>query len=601
MLKNIFKNFVKSTLVIFIALILSNFLPALIQSQQTEDFNHAQQIFDSQFSLIQTTHADPNGNTTGSTQANPTTSILPQGFEQISQQLRSGNYTKAIELTQKKITELLPFAEFLKTLSYPLFIVIGALLDNQIFTSPVMRDVLGNVWSQVRNLCYYILVIYFVFIAIYNVFAGSSDSQYSLKKGLQEIAIAFVLINFSWYGATLVLDVSNVAINITYSWATQYQNTTYVEGSSVDSVAKMCKLSQLSNTQLCEDNDKKKDFQSFLQKVDQRSLPLNIAIRFGKVLDVDKINPSTIKASDPIALVAVFLVKIFIFILQFFAYLMLAYYLVIRIIYIWVYIALSPIIVLDKVMSGLSIDASEHFQKFFDYALIGPIKGAVGFTLSYMILDSISRTPAVYNNNQILDTVALSIGSLDSFQALLVYFASIAVIYEITLNMADGTAAAGAFSWLRGKVQGTGKFVGSLAANTGVFIGSNKTNAKQFAGKFFPDQNTLSNSSQDRRDPGGGNRNAEQIKSGDTAEQVISKFNNNQELNLPAQSVTKIMANPGLLKGRVFSPNKLIDQANLPADRSKLRAWFKAAGYSRSDLQQNFRDNDGKIASLQSS
>ena len=587
MLKNFFKNFVKSTLVIFLALILSNFLPAVIQSQQAEDFNHSQQIFDSQFSLIQTTYADEA----------TTASILPQGLEQISQQLRSGNYTEAIKLTEEKIKEFLPIAEFLKTLSYPLFIVIGALLDNQIFTSPVMRDVLGNVWSQVRNLCYYILVIYFVFIAIYNVFAGSSDSQYSLKKGLQEIAIAFVLINFSWYGATLVLDVSNVAINITYSWATQYQNTTLNPESSVDNVAKMCGLSQLKNTKLCTEKDYKQGLNSFLQKVDQRSLPLNIAIRFGKVLDVDKINPTTIdSATDPITLVAVFLVKIFIFILQFFAYLMLAYYLVIRIIYIWVYIALSPIIVLDKVMSGLSIDASEHFQKFFDYALIGPIKGAVGFTLSYMILDSISRTPAVYNNNEILDAVALSIGSLDSFQALLVYFASIAVIYEITLNMADGTAAAGAFTWLRGKVQGTGKFVGSLAANTGVFIGGNKTNAKQFAGKFFPDQNTFSNSSQDRRDPGGGNRNPVQILPTDTAQQVISKFSSSQDLKLPSRSVDRIMANPGLLKVGDFSPNDLIRQAATPADQNKLRTWF--SGYSTSDREKKFKDNKDKVDRL---
>ena len=275
---------------------------------------------------------------------------------------------------------------------------------------------------------------------------------------------------------------------------------------------------------------------------------------------------------------------------------MLAYYLVIRIIYIWVYIALSPIIVLDKVMSGLSIDASEHFQKFFDYALIGPIKGAVGFTLSYMILDSISRTPAVYNNNQILDTVALSIGSLDSFQALLVYFASIAVIYEITLNMADGTAAAGAFSWLRGKVQGTGKFVGSLAANTGVFIGGNKTNAKSFAGKFFPDQNTLSNSSQDRRDPGGGNRNPEPIKTTDTAQQIISKFNNNQELKLPTQSVDRIMANPALLKVGNFSPDDLIRQAATPADQTRLRTWFQ--GYSTSERRSKFKDNKDRVDSL---
>ena len=126
-----------------------------------------------------------------------------------------------------------------------------------------MKDVLGNVWAQVRNLCLYILVIYFVFIAIYNVFTGSSDSQYSLKKGIKEIVVAVILIQLSWYGALLTLDVSNVAINITYSWATQYENTQNTVTLS-DTIDKICTNTPLSDQPICSgDAEYKKAFNSF--------------------------------------------------------------------------------------------------------------------------------------------------------------------------------------------------------------------------------------------------------------------------------------------------------------------------------------------------
>ena len=520
MLKNIFKNFVKSTLVVFLALILSNFLPAVIQNNQAP-VNHTQQ----NFTLLEISHATNTANptatqpststTSASTPTTPTStstsatgSLVPTEAQEILQLLSQGNPAQALKKAKEKIEDILPITEALKTISYPLFIVIGSLLDNQIFSSPVMKEVLGNVWAQVRNLCLYILVIYFVFIAIYNVFTGSSDSQYSLKKGIKEIVVAVILIQLSWYGALLTLDVSNVAINITYSWATQYENTQNSVKLS-DTIDKICNNTPLTNQPICSgDAEYRKAFNSFLGTVDQRSLPLTLAVRFGRVAELDQLgNSVTNSPGDAFGIVAIFFVRIFIFIIQFFSYLMLAYYLVIRIIYIWIYIALSPIIVLDKVMSGLSIDASEHFTKFFDYALIGPIKGGVGFTLSYMILDSISRTPSSFGSNEVLNSVALSIGSLDSFQSLLVYFASVAVIYEITLNMADGSAAAGAFTWLRGKVQGTGKFIGSAAANTGVFLGRKETNARQFASKFFPDESSFNSSNQGNGGNGGNGRN----------------------------------------------------------------------------------------------
>jgi hypothetical protein len=591
MLKNIFKNFVKSTLVVFLALILSNFLPAFIQSQQAEDLNHSQQIFDSQISLIPTTYAETTG-TAGSG------GVLSAEAKEIFDLLGKGNVAAALKKAKEKIEEVIPYTKFLETISYPIFIVIGALLDNQIFSSPVMRDVLGNVWSQVRDLCYYILAIYLAFVVIYNVFAASSDSQYSLKKSFQEVIVAFMLINLSWYGAIFVLDVSNVAINITYSWATQYENS----NPNLDlskTVTDICDTSQLKTQPLCTDQTYNKSFKEFLGNLDQRSLPLTIAVRFGKATDLEKIGKSVTTAkNDAFALVAIYFVKVFIFIVQFFSYLMLAYYLVIRIIYIWIYIALSPLIVLDKVLSGLSIDASEHFSKFFDYALIGPIKGGVGFTLSYMILDSISRTPSTYASQDVLNSVAVSIGSLDSFQSLLVYFASVAVIYEITLNMADSTAASGAFTWLRTKVQGTAKFVGSTASNTGLFLGRKNTNAKQFLNTLFPNANTLTSPSGGSGNSGNSG-NPRPINQGDDLPTIVRKLNQGASITIPKMA-DQLMTADGVraLISSSLTPNQVLQRVP-STKRAALKAIYNPRTGTKLELDDAFlsqKKHVGKVA-----
>ena len=593
MLKNIFKNFVKSTLVVFLALILSNFLPAFIQSQQAEDLNHPQQIFDSQISLIPTTYAD----TDGSTSTEASGGALSTEARAIFDLLGKGQVAAALSKAKEQIEAVIPYTRFLETISYPIFIVIGALLDNQIFSSPVMRDVLGNVWSQVRDLCYYILAIYLAFIVIYNVFAASSDSQYSLKKSFQEVIVAFILINLSWYGATFVLDVSNVAINITYSWATQYENL----NPNLDlprTANDICKTSQLKTQPLCTDQTYKKSFEEFLGNLDQRSLPLTIAVRFGKATDLQKINNSVKNTEgDAFALVAIYFVKVFIFIVQFFSYLMLAYYLVIRIIYIWIYIALSPLIVLDKVLSGLSIDASEHFSKFFDYALIGPIKGGVGFTLSYMILDSISRTPSTYASQDILNSVAVSIGSLDSFQSLLVYFASVAVIYEITLNMADSTAASGAFTWLRTKVQGTAKFVGSTASNTGLFLGRKNTSSKQFFNTLFPNENTLTSSSggPGNSENSGNSGNPPTINAGEDLPTIVRKLNQGAAITIPTMA-DQLMTAEGVraLSSSSLTPNQVIQRVPT-AKRPALKAIYRPRSGTKLNLDDKFQSQRSDV------
>jgi len=408
----------------------------------------------------------------------------------IVQKALSGDIEGSAKAIIDGAQKILPTVKALQFISYPIFMVIGTLLDNQILTNPTMRDILSTVWAQVRNLANFIILIYFVFIAIYNVFASSTESSYSLKKGIKEVILGLLLINFSYFGAMLTLDAANVMINVTYSWASEYDASRpqAVIPQKNDVFASLCgKNSGFSEQQVCTDPGKREQFKAFMQKLDNQSLPFVIATRFGKVHQLDKMN-TQLESRQDLTIVATFIVSLFIAIVQICAYVLLAFFLLIRIIVLWVLIAISPLIVLDKILSGLSLDTSDKFEEFFDYAIIAPVKGGIGFSLAYMFLDAVTRAPSVGTSSEVGDVISVSIGTIDTFQELIVLIGSIAVIYEITLSMADKSFAASAFSTLKSKIAGTGKLAGSLAANTGLALSLNEggMTAGQLVNKLFP-------------------------------------------------------------------------------------------------------------------
>ena len=84
----------------------------------------------------------------------------------IVQKALSGDIEGSAKAIIDGAQKILPTVKALQFISYPIFMVIGTLLDNQILTNPTMRDILSTVWAQVRNLANFIILIYFVFIAL---------------------------------------------------------------------------------------------------------------------------------------------------------------------------------------------------------------------------------------------------------------------------------------------------------------------------------------------------------------------------------------------------------------------------------------------------
>lgn len=86
---------------------------------------------------------------------------------------------------------------------------IGDLLTNDFIFGAGIEDMLKSIWQTVRNFVNIAFVFVLLVIAFYNI-VSIDPEKIPLKKSLGKVAIALILVNFSYFAAKVVLDVANV-------------------------------------------------------------------------------------------------------------------------------------------------------------------------------------------------------------------------------------------------------------------------------------------------------------------------------------------------------------------------------------------------------
>jgi len=86
---------------------------------------------------------------------------------------------------------------------------IGDLLNNDFIFGAGIEDMLLSIWQTVRNFVNVAFVFVLLVIAFYNI-VSIDPEKIPLKKSLGKVAIALILVNFSYFGAKVILDVANV-------------------------------------------------------------------------------------------------------------------------------------------------------------------------------------------------------------------------------------------------------------------------------------------------------------------------------------------------------------------------------------------------------
>ncbi len=109
----------------------------------------------------------------------------------------------------RQISLLLGVQEFLSKLIWPVLVLIGGLMENDLLFANGMEEKLREIWIPMRNLVNILFVIVLVGLALYNVL-GLAEDNTSIKSMLPKIIVGIIAVNFSFVAIKVMLDGINV-------------------------------------------------------------------------------------------------------------------------------------------------------------------------------------------------------------------------------------------------------------------------------------------------------------------------------------------------------------------------------------------------------
>ncbi|MEK7672826.1 MAG: hypothetical protein AAB373_02990 [Patescibacteria group bacterium] len=116
------------------------------------------------------------------------------------------------------INILVGIQQFLNKAIWPVLVMIGDLMGNDLLFSGGMEERLREVWIPMRNLVNILFIIVLVGIALYNVLGlGEDGGEYALKTALPKIIVGIIAINFSFLAIKVTLDGINVLTTAVFS------------------------------------------------------------------------------------------------------------------------------------------------------------------------------------------------------------------------------------------------------------------------------------------------------------------------------------------------------------------------------------------------
>jgi len=77
-------------------------------------------------------------------------------------------------------------------------------------------ELLHAVWMIFRDIMNYIFILILVFIAFMNVIPKGGGGKFKIGDLLPKLVMAIVVINFTWFGAQVILDASTIATHVIY-------------------------------------------------------------------------------------------------------------------------------------------------------------------------------------------------------------------------------------------------------------------------------------------------------------------------------------------------------------------------------------------------
>ncbi len=379
------------------------------------------------------------------------------------------------------------------------------LMDNTFILDGSMGEKLQIIWIFVRNIVNVAFAIVLVVVAFINVAGfGAGEGSYALKKFLPKMAIALIAVNFTFLAARVILDVNNVLTTAVFALpqsvpdmgAFTAENSTplkmyksykcsfnkseidemkktatgkatgevaYVGGKSDTGVYQQG-VPIVSFFDVCVAQVTGNSAEDFVEIGSADQIRTNnfawvLATRYQGIQNIAKV-PLDAKDWEALLINAPFS---FIFgIIYAVAYLAMFIVLIVRVIVLWICIALSPLaavqIAFPELLGEVKIGSSDIKTTFLDHAFV-PLKMAIPMSIGFVMISQMSLVGLGDFSKEIMLTGG-EFTRDGSIHRIMYGIASVALIWVGVFSATDKTMAKSMVDKIRTGVESTAKFVG---------------------------------------------------------------------------------------------------------------------------------------------
>lgn len=397
----------------------------------------------------------------------------------------------------------------LQRVFWPVLLMIGSLMQNDILFGAGMEQRLLEVWVNIRNIVNILFVLVLLGIALYNV-VGAGEN-YHFKTILPKFIIALIAVNFTFIGMKVVLDGVNIVSTALFALPDSVEKTLKSGGPSgsdkigilsIEEANGICgaiyggvninepegKASYQQNLAEAQKQNPNTFCQpepggtpstymrssavKFFSGMNAKNAALVMAVTLGRANLFDKVYVNAKKLTMG-NLVLNTLFTIILYVVYGTAYVALFVTLLIRLVALWVMIAISPLIVLPAVLpeniKGMLGEGGEIGKKFIKNAIV-PIPVALVMSVGFVMLRglqsaNLSTSPDPFINNPTLSLDLLTSG-ITSLQQLIVCGGMVAFVWVGVFEAMKGTYAEHAVDAIKNTVSGAGKALGKFAVGS---------------------------------------------------------------------------------------------------------------------------------------
>ena len=390
--------------------------------------------------------------------------------------------------------------KLLNSFLWPFLLLIGELMDNDLILGGGMEDSLRSIWIPVRDLVNIVFVIVLMIIAFYNALPFTdSEGNFALKTALPRLILGLVLVNFTFLGGRIALDMSNLATTAAFALPEVVDSFDFTDqknelvknvclkdptipndpsnpsfdaniwDADEDGVPIFTKLLCASSEQELSDGTSITRYvnssgvadvtpymqATYFQDLNANNVGLIMAVNMGSLESLKLLKPEAITGFDD--LVANTLFSLIMYVVFAVSYIVLGIVLVTRVVVIWIAMALSPIAVLIFVVpqlrdaiGGGGGDVVQQITK----NLLAPAIIGVTMTIGYIMIDALATVSGGISNFSIAENDLFSeeffASGIHDMERFLLSVASVVVVWVGVFAAAKGTIAESVTEGIKG-------------------------------------------------------------------------------------------------------------------------------------------------------